>query len=130
MRKNWIRDRSILLISSENRLTDLLRLLFADRGGHVTVVSGEKDGIRELRKDIYDLLIIHYDASRDAMESMIRRIKKLWPDLAMVLVNAGKQIREQPFWEQLGVDFIEGRPLNMDDFFLLLSEVFQRKEVR
>ena len=64
------------------------------------------------------------------MESMIRRIKKLWPDLAMVLVNAGKQIREQPFWEQLGVDYIEGRPLNMDDFFLLLSEVFQRKEVR
>ena len=130
VRKNWIKDRSILLISSENRLTDLLRLLFSDRGGLVTVVSGEKDGVRELRKDRYDLLIMHYDASRDSMESMIRRIKKLWPDLAMILIGVDKQTREKPFWEQLGVDFMEGRPLDMDLFFLLLSEVFQRKEVR
>ena len=92
VRKNWIRDRSALLISSDNLLADLLRLLFADRGGRVTVVSGEKEGVRELGKNIHDLLIISYDTGRDAMESMVGRIKKLWPDLGIVLVHTGKQI--------------------------------------
>ena len=129
-RRNRIRDRSVLLVSSENRLADLLRLLFADRGGRVTVASGEKEAVRELRRDIYDLLIMSYDTGRDAMESRLRRIKKLLPDLAIVLVYTGKQIGERPFWEGLGVAFIEGRPLNMDVFFQLLSEILEKKGAR
>ncbi|HIJ21091.1 MAG TPA: hypothetical protein HPP58_08595 [Deltaproteobacteria bacterium] len=130
VRKNWIRDRSALLISSGNSLADLLRLLFRDRGGQVTVVSGEREAVRELRKNLYDLLIMNYDTSRDETESIIRRTKEIWPDLAIVLVHSGKQIQEKQVWEQLGVDFIEGRPLNMDMFFHLLSGIFERKGAR
>ena len=130
VRKNWIRDRSALLISSGNSLADLLRLLFADRGGQVTVVSGEREAVRELRKDLYDLLIMNYDTSQDETEGIIRRTRKMWPDLAIVLVHSGKQIQKKQVLEQLGVDFIEGRPLNMDMFFHLLSEIFERKGAR
>ena len=73
---------------------------------------------------------MNYDTSQDETEGIIRRTRKMWPDLAIVLVHSGKQIQKKQVLEQLGVDFIEGRPLNMDMFFHLLSEIFERKGAR
>lgn len=127
VKKNWVKDQSALLISSENMIVDLLRLLFVERGGRVTVVSGGKEAARELRKDVYDLLIVNYDTSRDETEEIVRRTKKIRPDLAVVLLNAGKQNQGQKVWERMGVEFVTGRPLNMDTLFSLLSEIFEKK---
>ncbi len=111
-------------------IVDLLRLSFVDKGGQVTVVSGGKEAARELKKDIYDLLIVNYDTSRDETVEIVRRTKKRWPDLAVVIVNADKQNQGQKVWERMGVDFIPGRPLNMDILFSLLSEILEKKGAR
>ena len=130
VKRNRIKDQSALLISSENMIVDLLRLSFVDKGGQVTVVSGGKEAARELKKDIYDLLIVNYDTSRDETVEIVRRTKKRWPDLAVVIVNADKQNQGQKVWERMGVDFIPGRPLNMDILFSLLSEILEKKGAR
>ncbi len=129
-RKNRIRDLKALLISSENSAIDLLRLLFADRGGQMTIVSGEKEAVKELGKGVYDLLILNPDKRPDMMLGAIKRIRKAKPNLAIVLVHADRRIPDQPVWKDLGVDCIEGRPLNMDAFFVRVSEILAGKDAR
>ena len=129
-KKNWIKDHAVLLISSENMTADLFRLLFADRGGRVTVVSGEKEAAKELRKKTYDLLIINWGAKPDRAVEIVQTTKKLRPELAIVLVNTGQQNQSRQVWERMGVDFIAGRPLNMDLLFSLLSKILKKKGER
>ncbi|MDQ1336582.1 MAG: Histidine kinase, partial [Thermodesulfobacteriota bacterium] len=98
----------------------ILRTLFADRAGAVTVTSSYKESLRLLQDANVNLVIADHDAFRKDTGRITRRIKELRPDLSVVLINTQRASDSRTTRGSTDADLTIPRPLNLNRF---LSQV-------
>lgn len=118
--RRGLRNSNILIIGSDGALTDILRTLFADRAGAVTVTSSYKESLRLLQDANVNLVIADHDAFRKDTGRITRRIKELRPDLSVVLINTQRASDSRTTRGSTDADLTIPRPLNLNRF---LSQV-------
>jgi len=119
---NRIRDSRILFISAGSIASDLLTQELVSKGGKVSAVFSCMEGLKLLRRKIFDLVVTDIDAPDLDVANIVDKIKKIKRGAPIVLLNAGENGRPSHILKKLGADLIIERPLEMDRIASLISE--------
>lgn len=117
-----IKDSHILIISDGGIFEDLLCQLFISKGGKITSASSGAEGLKLLKKNKFDLVIVDLNAPYNEYSKIIATIKKIERGLPVALVAGDDKKRPLQALKKLGVDLIIGRPLEMDSTLTLISQ--------
>ncbi|MBW1900723.1 MAG: PAS domain S-box protein [Deltaproteobacteria bacterium] len=120
--KNRIRDSRILFVSAGSIASDLLTQEFVSKGGKVTTVYSCMEGLKLLRRKIFDLIVTDIDTPDFEVANIVDKIKKIKRGVPIVLLNAGENGRPTNTLKKLGADLIIERPLEMGRITSLISE--------
>ena len=78
----------MLLIDDDEWIRDSLSLFFEGEGCHLVAVETAEEGIEELRKQGYDIILVDYRLpGMDGLE-FLKRIKESQPDALTILITA------------------------------------------
>jgi len=127
--KTKIRDSHILMVSAGSITEDLLVQEFVSRGAKVTVVYSCMEGLKLLKRKIFNLVVACIDAPDFDHTSMVKKTKQIKKTLPVVLVNAGENGRPFRVLKKLGADLIIERPLVMDRIIPIISETITAKAI-
>ncbi len=117
-----IKNSHILIISGGGIFEDLLCQLFISKGGKITSASSGVEGLKLLKKNKFDLVIVDLNAPYNEYSKIIATIKKIERGLPVALVAGDDKKRPLQALKKLGVDLIIGRPLEMDSTLTLISQ--------
>jgi CheY-like chemotaxis protein len=83
-----LKEMKMLLIDDDEWIRDSLSLFFEGEGCHLVAVETAEEGIEELRKQGYDIILVDYRLpGMDGLE-FLKRIKDSHPDILTVLITA------------------------------------------
>jgi len=118
-----IKNSHILIISDGGIFKDLLCQLFISKGGKITSASSGAEGLKLLKKNKFDLVIVDLNVPYNEYLKIIATIKKIERGLPVALVAGDDKKRSLQALKKLGVDLIIGRPLEMDSTLTFISQV-------
>jgi DNA-binding NtrC family response regulator len=103
-----LREMTILLIDDDEWIRDSLSIFFEGEGCHITALQTAEEGIEEVKRKHYDIIISDYRLpGMDGLE-FFKRIRNDHPDTLNVLITAfgNKTLMKEA--NRLGIrDFIE-----------------------
>jgi DNA-binding NtrC family response regulator len=83
-----LKEKKMLLIDDDEWIRDSLSLFFEGEGCHLVAVETAEEGMEELRKQNYDIIIVDYRLpGMDGLE-FLERIKDSHPDALTLLITA------------------------------------------
>jgi CheY-like chemotaxis protein len=83
-----LKEMKMLLIDDDEWIRDSLSLFFEGEGCHLVAVETAEEGIEELRKQGYDIILVDYRLpGMDGLE-FLKRIKESQPDALTILITA------------------------------------------
>jgi CheY-like chemotaxis protein len=83
-----LKEMKMLLIDDDEWVRDSLSLFFEGEGCHLVAVETAEEGIEELRKQNYDIILVDYRLpGMDGLE-FLKRIKESHPDALTILITA------------------------------------------
>ena len=85
----WIqKDMSILLIDDDEWIRDSLNIFFENEGCHITTLETAEEGIEELKRQAYDIIIVDYRLpGMDGLE-FLKRVQASHPHAITILITA------------------------------------------
>ena len=119
---NRIKDSHILIISDETMVKDLFSQSLVSKGGAVTSVTGSAGGVKALKKNSFDLVVVGPALAPGEDKTLIRRIKTLRPSLPVALLDGSGRRCSPGALRAVGADLIIGRPFEMNTVLSLVSE--------
>jgi PAS domain S-box-containing protein len=123
----WIKDSHVLVIANEDVIKDLLIHMLAAKGSQVVGVSSTAEGLRLLKRKAFNLAIVSLEGPPHSHPDLIAKIKGAGRGLPVVVVGGEGNAKGFPHTpEQLGVDAVIPRPLNMDEVLPLVSQLLER----
>ncbi len=120
--KKRINNSKILFIADEGMVKDVLSQLLVSKGSKVTTAYADKEWLKLLGKNRFDLVIAELNTSNLRSSRLVSKIREIHRDLPIILVNAEEG-------EKFGADLVIGRPLQMDRVLSLVSEVLSNKRL-
>ena len=112
-----INGSHILILADEGMIKELLSQLLMSKGGRVIVSSSDKECLKLLKKNEFDLIIADSNMSSLRAFDIIPKIKKTYNALPVILVNAPDSVHD------FGADLVIGAPLDMDRVLSLVSKL-------
>ena len=83
-----LREMKILLIDDDEWIRDSLSLFFENEGCHLMALETAEEGLEELDRKAYDIVITDYKLpGMDGLE-FLKRINRSHPDLLTILITA------------------------------------------
>lgn len=83
-----LKEMKMLLIDDDEWIRDSLSLFFEGEGCHLVAVETAEEGIEEMGKQGYDIILVDYRLpGMDGLE-FLKRIKDSHPDILTVLITA------------------------------------------
>jgi DNA-binding NtrC family response regulator len=83
-----LRERKMLLIDDDEWIRDSLSFFFEDEGCHLASVETAKEGLEELKRQPYDIIIVDYRLpDMDGLE-FLKQVRVSHPDALTILVTA------------------------------------------
>ena len=119
----------ILIISDGGIFEDLLCQLFISKGGKITSALSGAEGLKLLKKNKFDLVIVDLNAPYDEYSTIIATIKKIEKDLPVALVAGDDKKRSLQALKKFGVDLIIGRPLEIDSTLNRISQALSIRKL-
>jgi len=123
-----IKNSHILVISDGGIFEDLLCQLYISKGGKITSVLSGAEGLKLLKKNKFDLVIVDLNAPFNESSKIIAAIKKIENGLPVALIAGDDKRRPLRALKKLGVDLIIGRPLEIDSTFNLISQTLSIRD--
>ena len=78
----------ILLIDDDEWIRDSMSIFFESEGCYLLALETAEEGIEELKKEVYDIIIVDYRLpGMDGLE-FLRQIQELHPDTMRILITA------------------------------------------
>ena len=106
--------RHILVLDDEERVTEVLALSLGQFNYKTSVATTPRDGLRALRDEQVDLLIVDIFMPKVNGLDMIRRLKREMPDVKILAISGGGLIAGRDCLElavEAGADAILRKPL-------------------
>jgi PAS domain S-box-containing protein len=121
-RKRAIKHARILIIEQAPMIGELLSQALKSKGCAVEMAATATEGLAQLRKKAFDLVIVGADISEVRGESLARRIKKSKATVPVALIaNAEafeRSVRQPPF-----ADLVITKPIDMSQAIERITEV-------
>ena len=122
-----LRELKILLVDDDEWIRNSLSLFFEDEGCHLAAFTTAEDGLEELRKQRYDIIVVDYRLpGMDGLE-FLEKIKIFHPNVLTVLVTAygSKNLRLKG--REIGVEGFIDKPFTLKAFEEALSCLVEEK---
>lgn len=123
---NNIKESKILIITGGNIATDLLTQMFLMKGGKIFSAYSCSEGLKLLRKKKFDLVVADIDTLDFQLAGIVPKIRRMKTEIPIALVNAMENGRSAKIFENLDVDLVIERPMEMDRIALLISDVLEK----
>ena len=120
----------ILVVDDERAIGIAIQRLLMGQGHGVDAVQSGEDAIARLERDRYDLVIT--DLSLGSMTGMdvLRRVRELAPDTAVVMITAYGSERTAVEAMKLGAADYLAKPFDNDEMVLVVERVLEGLAVR
>ena len=122
-----IKNSHILVISDGGIFEDLLCQLYISKGGKITSALNGAEGLKLLKRNKFDLVIVDLNVPFNESSKIIATIKKIEQGLPVALIAGDDKRRPLRALKRLGVDLIIGRPLEIDSTFNLISQTLSTR---
>ena len=99
-----IKNSHVLIISDGGIFDDLFSQLFISKGGKIASVMSGAEGLKLLKKNNFDLVIIHLNVPYNEYSKIIASIKKIERGLPIALVTGDDKKRPLKTLKKLGAD--------------------------
>jgi len=125
--QNNIKDSKILIVTGGNIDTDLLIQMFLMKGGKISSAYSCSEGLKLLRKKKFDLVVADIDTLDFQIAGIVPKIRRMKTGIPIALVNALENGRRSMILENLDVDLVIERPMEMDSLALRISDAMEQK---
>ena len=122
---NKLKEMKILLIDDDEWIRDSLSLFFESEGCHITALETAEEGMEDLKRQAYDIIIVDYRLPGMNGLEFIKRVQASHPKSIKILITAYGRKDIFLTARKIGVnDFID-KPLtvqNIEESLSLLIE--------
>ena len=116
----------VLLIDDDTRLCDLLKTYLTGHGFHVTVANTVKEGLRQLRSQDYDLVLLDIMLPDGEGLDVCKRIRTN-SSIPVIMLTARGADEDKIIGLELGADDYLAKPFNPRELVARMKAVLRRK---
>jgi len=119
----------ILIAEDEKTQRDLLEGFLIKEGFSVEAVANGKEVLHKLEGDFFDIALVDYKMPElDGLQTL-REIRKLYPDLPVVMMTAyGTVETAVASMKEGALDYLT-KPIDLDELLLMLQKVIERSNL-
>ncbi|MBN2032438.1 MAG: response regulator [Deltaproteobacteria bacterium] len=122
-RNTGIRHARILIIEEASMIGRVLLETLSSKGSKVETASDVTDGLAQVRRKAFDLVIVCGDIGGVKGESLVRRIKRSKSVLPVALIADGVGFDESDIGRSPLVDLIIRKPIDMSQAIERITEI-------
>jgi two-component system, NtrC family, response regulator AtoC len=120
----------VLIVDDEENFRAMLTELLRDQGYEASAVGTSADALEALSRDPHDVVLLDIRLGREDGIEVLKRIKRDFPDVEVVMVTAFGSVGLAVEATKLGsFDFVE-KPLNHDHFDIVLKNAAAASALR
>jgi CheY-like chemotaxis protein/transcriptional regulator with GAF, ATPase, and Fis domain len=112
----------ILAIDDQQVIRDLLKDMSESLGYQIELAANGKEGLKVFEKDNFDLVITELDLPQVSGWEVSREVKRLKPEVLVILLIEWTVLPGKKMIEDYGVDFVLNKPFRLDQ----LSHIIQK----
>lgn len=117
----------ILAIDDQQVIRDLLEDMSESLGYQIELAQDGEEGLKVFGKDNFDLVITELDLPQFSGWEVSREVKRLKPDVLVILLTEWTELPEKKMIQDYEVDFVLNKPFRLDQ----LSHIIQKaKELK
>jgi DNA-binding NtrC family response regulator len=119
----------ILIAEDERTQRDLLEGFLKKEKFSVEAVANGKEALRKLEGDLFDIALIDYKMPElDGLQTL-REIRKLYPDISVVMMTAyGTVETAVASMKEGALDYL-AKPIDLEELLLILQKVMERSNL-
>jgi two-component system NtrC family response regulator len=119
----------ILIAEDEKTQRDLLEGFLKKEGFFVHAVTHGREALQKLKEDFYDIALIDYKMPElDGLQTL-REIRKLYPELPVVMMTAyGTVEAAVASMKEGALDYLT-KPIDLDEVLLIFQKVIERSNL-
>ena len=112
----------ILAIDDQQVIRNLLKDMSESLDYQIELAEDGEEGLKVFEKDNFDLVITELDLPQVSGCEVSREVKRLKPDVMVILLTEWTVLPEKKMLEDYGVDFVLNKPFRLDQ----LSHIIQK----
>jgi two-component system NtrC family response regulator len=119
----------ILIAEDEKTQRDLLEGFLKKEGFSVEAVANGREALQKIEKDYFDVVLVDYKMPELDGLHTLREIRKLYPDLPVVMMTAyGTVETAVASMKEGALDYLT-KPIDLDELLLILQKVIERSNL-
>lgn len=119
----------ILVIEDEKSMREVLKILLEEELYDVATASDGEEGIAQIEKDIFDLVITDIRMPKADGFSVLKKIKEVSPSTIVIMITAfGTTESTIEAMKQGAYDYIN-KPFKIDEIRLVVNKAFEKKKL-
>ncbi len=120
----------ILVVDDEKSMREILDIFLKSEGYGVTTAQNGEHATEAVKKDIFDLIITDMNMPKVGGLELLKNVKQLTPDTAVVIITAFGSTASAVEAMKLGAcDYIQ-KPFQMDDIRLVVKNAIEKQKLR
>ncbi|MCI0564533.1 MAG: response regulator, partial [Nitrososphaera sp.] len=129
-KKGWKKSLKILAIDDQEIIRDLLVNMFGSAGHEVTTAERGEEGIAKFKIQRFDLVVTDLSMPDLSGWEVAREVKKLRPDMPVVLITGWGQNLDEEKLKESGVDRIVAKPFRIEQLMKTVEELLSKPIAR
>ncbi len=120
----------ILVVDDEKSMREILKIFLENEGYDVTAADNGESGVAAIKKDIFDLAISDMKMPKMGGLELLKNIKEIAPDTAVVIVTAfGTTESAVEAMKHGAYDYIQ-KPFQMDNIRLVIKNALEKQKLK
>ena len=122
-----LREMKILLIDDDEWIRHAMSMFFEFEGCHLNALGTAEDGLEELRREHYDIIIADYRLpAMDGLE-FLKRTKETHPDAMRILITAygSREVFSEAY--KVGVQDFINKPFTIETIEKSLCQLIEER---
>ncbi len=120
----------ILIVEDEKSMREVLKILLEGEGYDVSTASDGAEGIANLDKDIFDLVITDVKMPKADGFEVLKRIKDVSPETIVIMITAFGTKDSAIEAMKLGAYDYISKPFNIDEIRLIVKKAMEKKQAQ
>lgn len=119
----------ILIVDDELVVRESLYHWFSREGYHTRTAESGKDALQKLEKENFDTLFVDMKMPKMSGFELLERVKKLYPDIAVVIITAYGSIDSAVQAMKIGASDYLLKPFKPDQLSLIMEKISQQIKI-
>ncbi len=129
-KKGWKKSLKILAIDDQEIIRDLLVNMFGSAGHEVTTAERGEEVIAKFKTQRFDLVVTDLSMPDLSGWEVAREVKKLRPDMPVILITGWGQNQDEEKLKESGVDRVVTKPFRIEQLMKTVEELLSKPVAR